>query len=168
MRGSIMNFKRLMTGALALAATGLLVTACSSKQKANSTGQVASKQVLDWSYLAELATLDPSKVSDAYSGDIINNSMEGLYRLGKNSKIEPGLATQTEVSDDNLTYTFKLRKNGKWSNGDKVTAHDFVYGWRRTVDQKTASPYAYLFSGVINADAIIKGEAKPETLGFTA
>lgn len=58
-----MNFKRLMTGALALAATGLLVTACSSKQKANSTGQVASKQVLDWSYLAELATLDPSKVS---------------------------------------------------------------------------------------------------------
>ena len=59
------------------------MTACSSKQKANSTGQVASKQVLDWSYLAELATLDPSKVSDAYSGDIINNSMEGLYRLGK-------------------------------------------------------------------------------------
>ena len=113
-----MRFKRLMTGALALAATGLLVTACSSKQKANSTGQVAPKQVLDWSYLAELATLDPSKVSDAYSGDIINNSMEGLYRLGKNSKIEPGLATQTEVSDDNLTYTFKLRKNGKWSNGD--------------------------------------------------
>ena len=95
-----MRFKRLMTGALALAATGLLVTACSSKQKANSTGQVAPKQVLDWSYLAELATLDPSKVSDAYSGDIINNSMEGLYRLGKNSKIEPGLATQTEVSDD--------------------------------------------------------------------
>ncbi len=126
-----MRFKRLMTGALALAATGLLVTACSSKQKANSTGQVAPKQVLDWSYLAELATLDPSKVSDAYSGDIINNSMEGLYRLGKNSKIEPGLATQTEVSDDNLTYTFKLRKNGKWSNGDKVTAHDFVYGWTK-------------------------------------
>ncbi len=163
-----MRFKRLMTGALALAATGLLVTACSSKQKANSTGQVASKQVLYWSYLAELATLDPSKVSDAYSGDIINNSMEGLYRLGKNSKIEPGLATQTEVSDDNLTYTFKLRKDGKWSNGDKVTAHDFVYGWRRTVDQKTASPYAYLYSGVKNADAIIKGEAKPETLGITA
>ena len=73
-----MRFKRLMTGALALAATGLLVTACSSKQKANSTGQVAPKQVLDWSYLAELATLDPSKVSDAYSGDIINNSMEGF------------------------------------------------------------------------------------------
>lgn len=163
-----MRFKRLMTGALALVATGLLVTACSSKQKANSTGQVASKQVLDWSYLAELATLDPSKVSDAYSGDIINNSMEGLYRLGKNSKIEPGLATQTEVSDDNLTYTFKLRKDDKWSNGDKVTAHDFVYGWRRTVDQKTASPYAYLYSGVKNADAIIKGEAKPETLGITA
>lgn len=83
---------------------------------------------MNWSYLAELATLDPSKVSDAYSGDIINNSMEGLYRLGKNSKIELGLATQTEVSDDNLTYTFKLRKDGKWSNGDKVTAHDFVYG----------------------------------------
>ncbi len=51
MRGSIMRFKRLMTGALALAATGLLVTACSSKQKANSTGQVAPKQVLDWSWL---------------------------------------------------------------------------------------------------------------------
>ena len=94
--------------------------------------------------------------------------MEGIYRIGKNSKVEPGLATKTEVSKDGLTYTFTLRKNDKWSNGDPVTAQDFVYSWRRTVDPKTGSQYAYLFDGIANANDIIAGKKAVDTLGIKA
>lgn len=163
-----MKVKRLFTKTLVVAAAGLLLAACSSNKEQSASNKLAEKQELNWSYLAELATLDPSKVTDAYSGDIIGNSMEGLLRIGKNSKVEPGVARKTEVSNNGLTYTFTLRKDAKWSNGDKVTAKDFVYGWQRTVDQKTASPYAYLYSGIQNADAITKGEKAPEELGIKA
>ena len=110
--------------------------------------------------------MDPSKVMDTIGGDMLNNTMEGLYRLGKDSKVEPGIATKTTVSKDNLTYTFTLRKNAKWSNGDKVTADDFVYSWRRTVDPKTQSQYSYLFEGVKNIDDITAGKKAPSTLGI--
>ena len=163
-----MKVKRLFTKTLVVATAGLLLAACSSNKEQSASNKLAEKQELNWSYLAELATLDPSKVTDAYSGDIIGNSMEGLLRIGKNSKVEPGVARKTEVSNNGLTYTFTLRKDAKWSNGDKVTAKDFVYGWQRTVDQKTASPYAYLYSGIQNADAITKGEKAPEELGIKA
>ena len=99
---------------------------------------------------------------------MLNNTMEGLYRLGKDSKVEPGIATKTTVSKDNLTYTFTLRKNAKWSNGDPVTAKDFVYSWQRTVDPKTAAAYSYLFSGIKNADDIVAGKKAPSTLGVKA
>jgi oligopeptide transport system substrate-binding protein len=93
--------------------------------------------------------------------------MEGLYRLGKNSKLEKALATSEKVSKDGKTYTYTLRKS-KWSDGSELTAKDFVYSWRRTVDPKTASQYSYLFSGIKNADAIVAGKKKPETLGIKA
>lgn len=112
--------------------------------------------------------MDPSKVMDTIGGDMLNNTMEGLYRLGKDSKVEPGIATKTTVSKDNLTYTFTLRKNAKWSNGDPVTAKDFVYSWQRTVDPKTAAAYSYLFSGIKNADDIVAGKKAPSTLGVKA
>ena len=133
-----------------------------------SVAAASSKQVLNWSIPSELSTIDPSTVTDAYGGDMISNTLEGLYRIGKNSKIEPGIAKKTEVSDDGLTYTFTLRTNAKWSNGDPVTPQDFVYSWRRTVDPKTASSYAYLFDGIANANDIIEGKKAPETLGIKA
>ncbi|MDM8281286.1 MULTISPECIES: peptide ABC transporter substrate-binding protein [Lactobacillus] len=139
------------------------LAACSNKD--SSTG---TKQTLNWMTKSELQTLDLSKVTDATSMDQISNSMEGLYRLGKNSKVENALATKTEVSKDGKTWHFTLRKNTKWSNGDPVTAKDFVYSWRRTVDPKTASQYAYLFSGVKNADAVVAGKKKADTLGVKA
>lgn len=94
--------------------------------------------------------------------------MEGLYRIGANNKITPGIATNTVVSKDKKTYTFTLRKNAKWSNGDPVTAQDFVYSWRRTIDPKTASQYAYLYAGIKNAEQITNGKAKVDSLGIKA
>lgn len=117
---------------------------------------------------AEINTLDASKATDQASYEQINNIEEGLYLLGKNAKVQNALATKTTTSKDGKTWTFTLRKNAKWSNGDPVTAQDFVYSWRRTVDPKTASEYSYLFSGITNADQIVTGKKKPATLGIKA
>lgn len=153
--------KLLAVGSLA-ALTAVGLAACGNK-----SDKLASDQVLKWSYQSELPSMDPSKATDTISFDQMANSMEGLYRLGKDSKVTPGLAKSTKVSDDGLTYTFKLRKS-TWSNGDPVTAKDFVYSWQRTVDPKTASEYSYLFSGIKNADAIIDGKKPVTDLGVKA
>jgi len=168
-----MQLKKVSTLLAVTAAAGFLLTACgsqSSKSSSSATsGKLAKTQVLNWSENGQdLSTLDPSLAIDVISGTMINNSQEGLYRLGKDSKATPGIASATKISKDKKTYTFTLRKNAKWSNGDKVTAHDFVYGWRRTVNPKTASQYAYLYSGIKNADKITNGKAKPATLGIKA
>ena len=112
--------------------------------------------------------MDLSKATDSVSFTQISNTFEGLYRLGKDSKITPGLATSEKVSKDGKTYTFTLRKNDKWSNGDPVTAQDFVYSWRRTVNPKTESEYSYLFSGIKNADKIVAGKKPATSLGIKA
>ncbi len=164
MRGvNCMKFAKLFAAGATVLVSAATLAACSNKD--SSTG---TKQTLNWMTKSELQTLDLSKVTDATSMDQISNSMEGLYRLGKNSKVENALATKTEVSKDGKTWHFTLRKNTKWSNGDPVTAKDFVYSWRRTVDPKTASQYAYLFSGVKNADAVVAGKKKADTLGVKA
>ena len=141
----------------------LTLGACGSK-----SSDSASKQVLNWNESAELPTMDLSKATDVVSFDTLNNTMEGLYRLGKDSKIEPGLATKTKVSSDGLTYTFTLRKDAKWSNGDKLTAKDFVYSWRRTLDPKTNSQYAYLFEGIKNATDVMNGKKSTKEVGVKA
>ena len=148
----------MLTTASAAASTGLLLAACSQGQsKSDNAGNLragmAQKQVLNWSENgSELTTLDTSLVTDSISANMINNTMEGLYRIGNNNKITPGIATHTVISKDKKTYTFTLRKDAKWSNGDPVTAQDFVYSWRRTIDPKTASQHAYLYSVIKNAD----------------
>lgn len=171
-----MQWKITATAVAVTATVGLLLTGCGSKTSSssssnagNTTSKMASTQVLNWSENGQdITTLDPSLATDVISGTMISNSQEGLYRLGTNSKVTPGIATSTKVSKDKKTYTFTLRKNAKWSNGDQVTAKDFVYGWRRTVNPKTASQYAYLYSGIKNADKITAGKKKPATLGIKA
>ncbi|WEE36181.1 peptide ABC transporter substrate-binding protein [Lactiplantibacillus paraplantarum] len=169
-----MKWKVILTTATTAATTGLLLAACSQSQtKTDNAGNLhtgmAQKQVLNWSENgSELTTLDTSLVTDSISANMINNTMEGLYRIGANNKITPGIATHTVISKDKKTYTFTLRKNAKWSNGDPVTAQDFVYSWRRTINPKTASQYAYLYSGIKNADQITNGKAKVASLGIKA
>ncbi|WP_244470144.1 ABC transporter substrate-binding protein, partial [Enterococcus cecorum] len=92
-----------------------------------------------------------------------------LYRLDKKDQPQPaGAEKEAEVSQDGTTYTVKLRKDAKWSNGDPVTAKDYVYGWQRTADPKTAAEYAYLYALVKNGEAIINGEKPVSELGIKA
>ncbi|MFJ1524322.1 peptide ABC transporter substrate-binding protein [Lactiplantibacillus plantarum] len=153
---------------LAVVMSLVLVTVLAACGKHNSqssgNGKYASSQVLNLSYPSSLDSIDISNMSGYGS---TGNIFESLYRLGKNGSITPGLAKSTKVSKDGKTYTFTIR-NAKWSDGSKITAQDFVYSWKRTVTPATKSQYAYLFSGVKNADEIVAGKKSPSTLGIKA
>lgn len=146
----------------------VLVTVLAACGKHNSqssgNGKYASSQVLNLSYPSSLDSIDISNMSGYGS---TGNIFESLYRLGKNGSITPGLAKSTKVSKDGKTYNFTIR-NAKWSDGSKITAQDFVYSWKRTVTPATKSQYAYLLSGVKNADEIVAGKKSPSTLGVKA
>ncbi|AWF95848.1 peptide ABC transporter substrate-binding protein [Weissella cibaria] len=120
----------------------------------------ATDKTINWTESADLSTLDPSTVQELVSDDAITASGDGLYRNDASGKPQLSLAQSVDKSADGLTYTFKLRNGIKWANGDPITAQDFVYGWQRTVNPKTKSVYAYLYSGIKNADAINKGQDK--------
>ncbi|OIM40615.1 peptide ABC transporter substrate-binding protein [Oenococcus oeni] len=121
-------------------------------------------------YLGEdMTTQDLSQMTDSYAFLVAANSQEGLLSRKSNGSPKAGLAKSWSHSKDGLTWTFHLRKGLKWSNGDKLTASDFVYAWQRTVNPKTASQYAYIYSGIKNADAINSGKNKDlSSLGIKA
>ncbi|MDO4426729.1 MAG: ABC transporter substrate-binding protein [Moraxella sp.] len=117
---------------------------------------------------AEPESLDPHKVSGVPESNLIRQMLVGLTSSDADGKTIPGMATEWS-SPDNKVWTFKLR-DAKWSNGDPVTAEDFVFSFRRLTDPNTASPYAtYLADAkVINAQDIVDGKAAPDTLGVKA
>ena len=154
---------------------GLALAGCSttggssSTATSSSSGGEAKDQTFKVVVQQEMPSADLSLATDTISFSALNNVYEGLYRLDKDNNPEPaGAAEKATVSDDGLTYTIKLREDAKWSNGDAVTAADYVYGWQRTVDPKTASEYAYLFSPVKNADDITAGKTAVDQLGIKA
>ncbi|MDE9496905.1 oligopeptide ABC transporter substrate-binding protein OppA [Xenorhabdus bovienii] len=131
--------------------------------------QLAEKQVLVRNNGSEPQSLDPHKIEGVPESNIARDLFEGIVTNGPNGEILPGVATHWENQDFKV-WTFHLRKDAKWSNGDPVTAQDFVYSWRRLADPNTASPYAsYLqYAHIINVDDVIKGKQKPESLGVKA
>ncbi|CDR73804.1 Peptide binding protein (fragment) [Lactobacillus delbrueckii subsp. bulgaricus] len=157
-----MNKGKSLLAGVAVLFSGALLTACGQSKGAS------EKLVLNWMTSAEIITMDPSKATDATSFTQMENTMEGLYQLDKDNQAKEALATKAAQSKDGLTWTFDLRKDGKWSNGQAVTAKDFVYSWQRTVNPKTASQYSYIFSGIKNADAIVAGKKAPSSLGVKA
>jgi oligopeptide transport system substrate-binding protein len=116
----------------------------------------------------EPATLDPNLAESNVEFYIFNDLFEGLLRVGKKGEVIPALAEKWEQQGN--VWTFHLRPQAKWSNGDPVTAGDFVYSWRRLTDPKTASPYgSYLASAyVLNAAEINAGSKPPSELGVKA
>src|SRR5207244_2567905 len=100
------------------------------------------------------------------SSIIIGHTMEGLTRYDAQGRLAPGVAEKWEVGEKGAF--FHLRKNAKWSDGKPVTADDFIYAWRRVVDPKIASEYAFIMYPIKNAEAINKGRAPLTDLGVTA
>ncbi|WP_301170731.1 peptide ABC transporter substrate-binding protein [Brevibacillus nitrificans] len=124
-------------------------------------------QVLRMNLHSEPPTADPGIAEDTTSGAVILATFDGLTRIGGDEKPHEAAAESYTVSDDQLTYTFKIRDH-KWSNGDPVTAKDFEYAWKRALDPKTASNYAYQLYYVKNGEKANKGEAKLDDVGVKA
>lgn len=113
-------------------------------------------------------SLDPHKGEGTSGASIRRDLFEGLVTTAPDGSLEPGAAASWTISDDGLTYTFRLREDGRWSNGAPVTAGDFVFGLRRSVDPETLSSYSQVLAPVVNAEAVIRGELPPEALGVEA
>ncbi|QWU44657.1 peptide ABC transporter substrate-binding protein [Bacillus sp. NP247] len=143
--------------------TSLLLTACSNK--ANKSDTEAKKQVLNVTVSEEIPSLDTAKTMDGTSAHVMQNIFEGLYVLNDQDDPIPAVAKSFTRSEDGKKYTFDLRKDAKWSNGDNVTANDFMYAWKRAVNPQTASQYAYMLFHVKNAKEINKGTMSLDELG---
>lgn len=113
-------------------------------------------------------TLDPQRAEDETSREIIRDLFEGLVGETAGGEFVPGAAEHWSVSADGLRWTFTLRADGAWSNGDPVTAADFVAGFRRAVDPATASSSAAMLAPLDGALQVIAGELPPEALGVAA
>ena len=113
-------------------------------------------------------TLDPHRNEETSGAAMLRDLFEGLVTADVDLNIVPGVAELWEISDDGKLYTFFLRDNARWSNGDTVTAHDFVAGLRRALDPATASTYAQLLVQIQNAGAVIRGDVPPEDLSVEA
>ena len=156
---------------LAIAALSIVTLAgCGTKTSStsNDSSKYAAKQVLNWTESSELATSDLAQATDTLSFTVLQNTQEGLYRLNKSGTPKNALATSTKLTNGGKTYTFNLRKDAKWSNGQPVTAKDFVYSWQRTVNPKTASQDAFYLFQVKNAEAVNAGKKPLSALGIKA
>lgn len=113
-------------------------------------------------------TLDQHKTSTVVEANLLRDLYEGLVIYDANAVIIPGVAESWDISDDGTVYTFTLRTDAKWSNGDDVTADDFVYSLRRIMTPETGAKYANILYPIQNAEAVNKGEMEPDTLGVEA
>lgn len=157
-----MTLKKITAAGL-LTASALVLAACS--QQKNSQSQ--TKQVLNWTESAQISTQDPSLTTDSTSFQALLNTQEGLYRLDKKQKPQLALAKSAKVTDGGKTYTFVLR-DAKWSNGQAITANDFVYSYRRSLNPKTKSSMAFYLYQIVNAEAINAGKKPVSSLGVKA
>lgn len=149
-----------LVGFLALSS---LLNACSDKKHTTHP-----KDMLRIDIGAEIPTLDPQLVQDVPSARVAYDLFARLVDFDQKNNPIPGMASKWEISPDEKTITFHLRKHLKFSDGSPITAHDFVYSWRRLIDPSTSSAYDYLLAQVVNARVIMKGKMPAEKLGIFA
>lgn len=142
-----------------VAASFFLLVGCRPRETAVARGNV--EHVLHWGNLAEPTDLDPHIITSQSDFNIAMALFEGLTAYDpKDLHAVPGVAEKWETSGDGLTWTFHLRDNAQWSNGDSVTARDFVYGFQRVLSPKLGAQYAYMLYHLKNGEAYNRGELK--------
>ena len=168
------NSRRMLTSTMKMAAAVLGMMPLAVVQAAGThpvTGEALSDdQTFTYRLLDQFPTLDPQLNEETAGFHVIRDLFEGLLNQDEKGNLVPGVATGYAATDGNTTYTFTLRENARWSNGDPVTAHDFVYAWRRAVDPTTASPYGWYLelTEMVNAKEILAGNMPPAELGVRA
>lgn len=163
----------------------ILLSACASDDEDNAEAdasgnndveeEMADEQVLNLASTSEIPTMDVGAAVDATSSNAMGAGFSGLMRLDENEQPVPDMAAEEpEVSDDQKTWTFKIREDAKWSNGDPVTARDFEFSWKRALSPKVNGEYSFLFeaAGIKNAEEILDSdsdiEGDADKLGVTA
>lgn len=164
-------------GSTATTTTAAAGTEAAADTTAAGTGETAAETVTaggsDLNIMLEtpVQSLDPQQATDGTSFEVIADYTDGLMQMDADGQAVPAIAESYDLSDDGLTYTFHLREDANWSNGEPVTAADFVFAWQRAVDPAVASEYAYMLSDigqVKNAAEIIAGTMDKSELGVTA
>ncbi|KOS62598.1 peptide ABC transporter substrate-binding protein [Lysinibacillus agricola] len=162
-----------------LAVFSLVLAACgfggdsSEKSKddgkdSGSSGTASSKSELNVVVTSEPPSLHPALATDTTSGVILTNTFEGLTTLDADAKPIEAAAEKWEISDDQLTYTFKLRDDAKWSNGDPVVAGDFVYAWKWALNPDNLSEYASILYPIKGAEEYNLGKGSADEVGVKA
>jgi len=174
--------KKWMGIGLAVTMLATVAAGCSSNSETGTetsgeTKKPTEPQELNLILGDEIPTLDSAKATDNIAFQILGQTQEGLVRIDKDGKPQPGVAKDWKVSTDGLTYTFNLREDALWSDGSKVTAKDFEYAWKRVLDPKTASQYAFMVAWVKggneyntnkgNADGVMVKAKDDKTLEVT-
>jgi len=129
---------------------------------------LSAEKVLRTNFTSDPVTIDPSLTTEISSAQVILNCFEGLMGYDPDGKLIPAAAESYTVSDDGLVYTFKLRKDGIWSNGDPVKAEDYVFAWRRMLAPETASDYASELYYIKNGQKYNAKEAEADAVGVKA
>ncbi|MBD0337924.1 MAG: peptide ABC transporter substrate-binding protein [Thermoleophilia bacterium] len=146
--------KRWLWPAALVASLLLAVAGCGGDDEdgaGDTGGETAAEQVITVNWGTEPPSLDPGLASDTTSANILLNIMDPLVKLDDDLEPVPTAAESWEVSDDGTTYTFTLRDDLAWTNGDPVTAEDFAYSWKRTISPELGADYAYQFFGIQGA-----------------
>ncbi|WP_319371838.1 peptide ABC transporter substrate-binding protein [uncultured Ilyobacter sp.] len=156
-----MKKRFMMLGILLLS---LLMVACSGKKEA-SEGKDA-EQVLIFNLGAEPKTVDPQLNSATDGGIVINNTFEGLMRMNAEGMTVPATAESYEVSEDGTVYTFHIRENAKWSDGQPVKASDFEYAWKRALDPSVAAEYSFQLYYIKGAQEYFEGKASKDDVAI--
>ncbi len=170
----------MMSTRLAVIVCCVVLTACSGGSDERPTirdyGQIggpsgtelATVQVLHKDNGAEPQTLDPHRAQGVPAGNILRDLYESLIMEAPNGELIPGAAESWTLSEEGRVYTFKLRADSRWSNGDPVTAHDWVFSLRRAVDPATLSVYSSILFPIKNAVEVNTGKLPPDQLGVRA
>ncbi|MCR8847457.1 peptide ABC transporter substrate-binding protein [Rossellomorea sp. SC111] len=151
-----------------------MLAACTATKDAgseSSSGETKKEdagKVLHLNNGAEPTSFDPPIGFDSYSWTALNNLMEGMTRLNANHEPEAAMAEKWDVSEDGKVYTFHIRDNAKWSNGDDVTAGDFVFAWKRLLNPDTGSPAAFLGYFIEGGEAFNTGKGSADDVKVTA
>ena len=159
--------KRVLAAFLSMAMVAGLATGCGTPGGGKSDSDSADGKVFRYAVNTLPTTLDPTKGQSIGDNEIQHAVTEGLTR-NTAGDVKPGIAESWDESEDGLTYTFHLRKDAKWSDGEPITAADFEYSWKRLVNPETASPYAFIGDCLKNGQAIEQGNMDVEELGVKA
>ena len=158
------KLKKLCAVVLAATLATSLFIGCGDSS--SNSGSSSYNQQLVFNLGEDPETMDPTLNNSSGAGTMILNAFEGLMVLDENDQPVEGTAESMEVSEDGLVYTFKIREDAKWSDGEAVTADNFKYSWLRALNKETAAEYAYQLFYIKNAEKFYNGEATAEEVGI--